>query len=113
MIRLAATVKRSMWDDPLIAAPYRCQVGWAPVTADHQNGGDPSSFAAGSGRLAAMTENADQAKGGPGRYYASSGDPTGVGFANLPRPLRRRVSDTSAPGDCVALECILSIGTTV
>ena len=32
-------------------------------------------------------KNAGQAKGGPGRYYASSGDPTGVGFANLPRPL--------------------------
>jgi hypothetical protein len=106
-------MKRPNSDDPVIAAPYRCQMGLAPVTADHQNGGDPSLFAAGSGRLAPLTENAGQAKGGPGRYYASSGDPTGVGFANLPRPLRRRVSDTSAPGDCVALERALSIGTTV
>ena len=35
-------MKRPNSDDPVIAAPYRCQMGLAPVTADHQNGGDPS-----------------------------------------------------------------------
>jgi hypothetical protein len=58
MIRLAATMKRCKRDDPVIAVPYRCQMGLAPVTADHQNGGDPSLFAAGSGSVAAMTGNA-------------------------------------------------------